>query len=97
MKRVISRIVQYPYVVVTIRCRFCSRHVRHYRLARLAHRLGPDADVETILDVVACPYGRPKGIRKPRSFCGVYFADLDVEILDALAEGRCGFRYVARD
>ena len=79
--KVVSRLVDYPYVVVTVRCKFCSRHVRHYRLARLAHKLGPDADIDTVLDKVACPYGRPANLRKKQAFCGVYFADLDIEPL----------------
>lgn len=96
MGKVVSRLVDYPYAVVTVRCKFCSRHVRHYRLARLAHRLGPEADIETVLDKVACPYGRPANLRRKQPFCGVYFPDLDIKPLPNRSIGTNDYVWVVR-
>ncbi|GGF56884.1 hypothetical protein GCM10007301_15740 [Azorhizobium oxalatiphilum] len=78
-KRYVRRLLDYPFVVVRIECRFCSRYRRSYRLVRLAHRCGPDLPMESLLDLLACPYGRPARLRKHQAFCGVKFADLQVE------------------
>lgn len=69
------RLVDYPYVVVRISCRFCRRR-NTYRLARLAARCGPDMDLERVLDLLACPAGRPAKLRKMAAFCGIYYSDL---------------------
>ena len=44
-----DRLALYPYVVVRIRCRVCSRNGA-YRLARLAAKFGPEIGLRDLLD-----------------------------------------------
>ena len=74
------RLSEYPWVVVNIDCKLCPRRGR-YRLARLAARLGPEIELEQVLDVVAgdCKWMRPEvRIRKYEARCGIRFPDLDL-------------------
>ncbi len=73
--REVRRLVDYPYVVVKVRCWRCP-YLKGYRVARLAARLGPDIDLHAMLDLLECGRGRPKKLRKLQDFCGVIYADL---------------------
>jgi hypothetical protein len=44
-----DRLAFYPYVVVRIRCRVCSRNGA-YRLARLAAKFGPEISLRDLAD-----------------------------------------------
>jgi hypothetical protein len=43
-----DRLAFYPYVVVRVNCRHCTRH-GSYRLARLGAKYGPEIDLENLL------------------------------------------------
>ena len=78
---VVHRLVEYPWVVVRLGCRFCERH-GSYRLARLAAKYGAEIDLDTLLDKLArdCPWRRDPGERHPAKYepkCGACFLDLD--------------------
>lgn len=71
---------EYPYVVLRIDCNLCG-HKRAYRLARLAVRCGPDADLERVLrDLVRkCPYAqRPQETSRNQYLphCKAFLPDL---------------------
>ena len=65
----------FPFVTVRLACRRCSR-AGLYRLARLAAKYGADAEMESVLAMLAgdCIDWRPRHPYKPR--CGAFFADL---------------------
>ncbi len=68
----------YPFVVVRIACRVCSRH-GSYRLARLAAKFGPEI---TLGDLTArfsydCLWQAEARSKRGVSSCGVYLPDLD--------------------
>ena len=70
----------YPFVVVRITCRHCSRS-GSYRLARLAAKFGPEARLDDILrrfsyDCLWRDESRAKKALKAQA-CGVYFPDLE--------------------
>jgi hypothetical protein len=70
----------YPYVVVRIACRQCSRS-GGYRLARLAAKFGPEITLDDVLqrfsyDCLWRTESRSKATLKAQS-CGVYFPDLE--------------------
>ena len=74
------RLSEYPWVVVNIDCKLCSRRGR-YRLARLAARLGPEIELEQVLEAVArdCQWMRSEGrVRKYEARCGIRLPDLDL-------------------
>ena len=74
------RLSEYPWVVVNIDCKLCPRRGR-YRLARLAARLGPEIELEQVLEAVAgdCKWMRPEArVRKYEARCGIRFPDLDL-------------------
>jgi hypothetical protein len=69
----------YPFVVVRIACRHCSRS-GSYRLARLAAKLGPEMTLDEVLrrfsyDCLWRDESRAKKALKAQA-CGVYFPDL---------------------
>jgi hypothetical protein len=70
----------YPFVIVRIACRQCSRS-GSYRLARLAAKMGPEATLDEVLrrfsyDCLWRQESRAKAALKAQA-CGVYFPDLD--------------------
>ncbi len=71
-----DRLSNYPYVSLTLACRFCARK-GHYRLARLAAKYGSEVPMDTVLRYLAgdCEYWRPSHPYKLG--CGAYFADLE--------------------
>jgi hypothetical protein len=71
------RLSDYPWVIVNLSCKLCSRRGR-YRLVRLAARYGPEMELDRVLADLAhdCPYWRSR----PRPYdprCGARFEDLD--------------------
>ncbi len=71
-----DRLSNYPYVVVTLACRFCTRKGQ-YRLARLAAKYGAEVHMQTVLRYLAgdCEYWRPSHPYKQG--CGAHFCDLE--------------------
>jgi hypothetical protein len=70
----------YPFVVVRIACKQCSR-AGAYRLARLAAKMGPETLLDDVLrqfsyDCLWREESRAKAALK-RQACGVYFPDLE--------------------
>ena len=70
---------EYPWIIVRFDCALCARKGQ-YRLARLAAQVGPESDLEAVLQRVAydCPQMRPD--RKARKYvanCGIRFTDLE--------------------
>lgn len=70
------RLVEYPYVVVRVTCRYCDRK-GSYRLARLAERFGADHLLRLVLVKLAedCPHIADPGVRSIRG-CGVQALDV---------------------
>ena len=73
------RLSEFPWVVVRFDCVLCRRKGQ-YRLARLAAQVGPETELEIVLQHVAydCPQMRPD--RKARKYvanCGIRFTDLE--------------------
>ena len=71
------RLSDYPWVVVRISCKLCTRH-GCYRLVRLAARYGPEMELDRVLADLACncPWWRTNP-RKYDPRCGARFEDLD--------------------
>jgi hypothetical protein len=69
-------LLNYPYVVMRLACRFCTR-AGAYRLARLAVKFGPEARTdEVVLRLAAdCPHWKANK-RWPEG-CGVFLPDLE--------------------
>ena len=73
------RLSDFPWVVVNVECKLCPRRGR-YRLARLAAKLGPETELERVLEMLAfdCRYMHPGvRLRKYEGRCGIRFRDLD--------------------
>ncbi len=69
----VSRLVDFPYVLVRLRCELCKRAVS-YRLARLATKYGSEVLLDDLIVRLSadCPWrDDPRG-----SGCGARFADL---------------------
>ena len=65
----------YPYVTVTVACRYCSRR-GSYRLARLSGRYGADLALDDLLATLTADCTAAHD-RRPRASChGAYFPDL---------------------
>jgi hypothetical protein len=73
-----DRLAFYPFVVVRIACRVCSRNGA-YRLARLAAKFGPEIGLRDLLDRFSydCLWRAEARGRRGVSACGVYLPDLD--------------------
>src|SRR5271154_2427308 len=70
-------LAHYPFVVVRIACRVCSRRGR-YRLARLAAKFGPEISLRDLTDRFSydCLWRAEARSKKGKSACGVYLPDL---------------------
>jgi hypothetical protein len=69
----VRRLVDYPWVLVRLRCEVCKRAGTH-RLARLAARYGPEILLEDLIARISadCAWrDDPRG-----KGCGAYFPDL---------------------
>ncbi len=69
-------LVRYPYVVVRIGCEACVRGGA-YRLARLAHKFGPEIPLPELLKRLTadCPLQNPRHPYQGR--CRARFIDLE--------------------
>ena len=73
------RLSDFPWIIVNVDCKLCPRRGR-YRLARLAARCGPEAELDAVLEVLAIDCGWMKPGTKTRKYeakCGIRFTDLD--------------------
>lgn len=86
----------YPYVVVRIACRNCSRSGR-YRLARLAAKYGPETSLGELLERFSydCLWRAEARSKKGRSSCGVYLPDLETGRPPDLPPGSTPLRLIA--
>jgi hypothetical protein len=68
----------YPFVVVRIACRACSRS-GSYRLARLAAKFGPEITLRDLMERFSydCLWRAEARSKKGKSACGVYLPDLE--------------------
>jgi len=68
----------YPFVVVRIACRVCSR-TGSYRLARLAAKFGPEISLRDLTDRFSydCLWRTEARSKRGVSSCGVYLPDLE--------------------
>ncbi|HLN08688.1 MAG TPA: hypothetical protein VK281_07000 [Xanthobacteraceae bacterium] len=69
----VRRLVDFPYVIVRLRCETCKR-AGAYRLARLAVKYGAEILLDDLIVRLSadCPWrDEPRGGR-----CGAHFADL---------------------
>lgn len=74
-----DRLALYPFVVVRIACRQCSRRGA-YRLARLAARFGPETTLRELLDRFStdCLWrAERRGKAKDAATCGIFLQDLE--------------------
>jgi hypothetical protein len=73
-----DRLAFYPFVVVRIACRVCSRNGA-CRLARLAAKFGPEIGLRDLLDRFSydCLWRAEARSKKGKSACGVYPQDLE--------------------
>jgi hypothetical protein len=72
-----DRLAFYPFVVVRISCRVCSRN-GSYRLARLAAKFGPEITLRDLTDRFSydCLWRAEARSKAGKSACGVYLPDL---------------------
>ena len=73
-----DRLAFYPFVVVGIACRVCSRR-GSYRLARLAAKFGPEISLRDLMYRFSydCLWRAEARSKKGKSACGVYLPDLE--------------------
>jgi hypothetical protein len=71
-------LAHYPFVVVGIACRVCSRS-GSYRLARLAAKFGPEISLRDLTDRFSydCLWRAEARSKRGVSACGVYLPDLE--------------------
>jgi hypothetical protein len=72
-----DRLAFYPFVVVRIGCRVCSRS-GSYRLARLAAKYGPEITLRDLTDRFSydCLWRAEARSKAGKSACGVHLPDL---------------------
>jgi hypothetical protein len=72
-----DRLAFYPFVVVGIACRVCSR-TGSYRLVRLAAKFGPEITLRDLTDGFSydCLWRAEARSKAGKSACGVYLPDL---------------------
>ena len=85
----------YPFVVVRIACRVCTRS-GSYRLARLAAKYGPESTLRELTDRFAfdCLWRAEARSKKGKSACGVYLPDLELPRPPDLPPGLVRLRVV---
>ena len=72
-----DRLAFYPFVVVRIACRVCSRN-EAYRLARLAAKFGPEIELrDPSIGSPTTACGERRAWQTGVSACGVYLPDLE--------------------
>ena len=85
----------YPFVVVRIGCRQCSRKGA-YRLARLAAKFGPEITLRDLTNRFSydCMWRAEARSKKGKSTCGVYLPDLEHKRPPDLPPGMVKLRLV---
>jgi hypothetical protein len=93
-----DRLASYPFVVVRIACRVCTRS-GSYRLARLAAKYGPEITVRDINERFSydCLWRAEARSKKGKSACGVYLPDLEHKRPPDLPTGMVKLRLVKGD
>src|SRR5580693_9009760 len=93
-----DRLAFYPYVVVRIRCRVCSRNGA-YRLARLAAKFGPEISLRDLADRFSydCLWRAEAHGKRGVSACGVYLPDLGQPRPPDLPPGLIRLRVVVKN
>jgi hypothetical protein len=73
-----DRLALYPFVIVRMACRVCSRK-GSYRLAQLAAKYGPEISLRDLTDKFSydCLWRSEGRSKKGKSACGVYLPDLE--------------------
>ena len=91
-----ERLAFYPFVVVRIACRVCSRNGA-YRLARLAAKFGPEISLRDLLERFSydCLWRAEAHGKRGVSACGVYLPDLEQPRPPDLPPGLVRLRVVA--
>lgn len=74
-------LADFPYRRVRMTCAWCPRRRGDYCVERMAARLGPGADLDTVLRWIArtCPRPKPWGKRGPSQYvpwCRAAYEDL---------------------
>ena len=90
-----DRLALYPFVVVRIGCRQCSRKGA-YRLARLAAKFGPEITLRDLTNRFSydCMWRAEARSKKGKSACGVYLPDLEHKRSPDLPPGMVKLRLV---
>jgi hypothetical protein len=90
-----GRLALYPFVVVRIACRVCSRS-GSYRLARLAAKYGPEITLRDLTERFSydCLWRAEARSKKGKSACGVYLPDLEHKRPPDLPPGMVKLRLV---
>jgi hypothetical protein len=93
-----ERLALYPFVVVRIACRVCSRR-GSYRLARLAAKYGPEITLRDLTDRFSydCLWRAQARSKKGKSACGAYLPDLEHKRPPDLPPGMVKLRLVKGD
>jgi hypothetical protein len=93
-----DRLAFYPYVVIRIGCRVCSRGGA-YRLARLAAKFGPEIGLRDLLDRFSydCLWRAEGRGKRGVSACGVCLPDLEQPRPPDLPPGLIRLRVVVRN
>jgi hypothetical protein len=92
-----ERLALYPFVVVRIACRVCSRR-GSYRLARLAAKYGPEITLRDLTDrFYDCLWRAQARSKKGKSACGAYLPDLEHKRPPDLPPGMVKLRLVKGD
>ena len=90
-----DRLALYPFAVVRIGCRQCSRKGA-YRLARLAAKFGPEITLRDLTNRFSydCMWRAEARSKKGKSTCGVYLPDLEHRLPPDLPPGMVKLRLV---
>jgi hypothetical protein len=93
-----DRLTFYPFAVVRIACRVCSRSGT-YRLARFAAKHGPEITLRDLTDRFSydCLWRAEARSKKGKSACGVYLPDLEHKRPPDLPPGMVRLRLVKGD
>jgi hypothetical protein len=87
-------LAHYPFVIVRIGCRDCSRR-GSYRLARLAAKYGPEISLRDLTDY-DCMWRAEARSKKGKSARGVYRPDLEHPRPPDLPPGMVKLRLVGK-
>jgi hypothetical protein len=93
-----DRLALYPFDVVRIACRVCSRS-GSYRLARLAAKFRPEITLRDLTERFSydCAWRAEARSKKGRSACGIYLPDLEHRRPPDLPPGMVKLRLVKGD